>query len=211
MFNLMQTIEERESPFNGKIKVVKTLEGMRVTVEGISQSGWLVKKVWNSALKKVKKEKDEIEEVLILGLGGGSAAKLVNKYWPGARITGVDIDRQMIELGEKYLGLGNVVNLTKVVGDAEEYIDKIEGKKSFNLVLMDVYKGVRIPDKFTRINFLKKVKKILFLGGIACFNHLYSAIEKEEADTLREKIRKTFSASTSVKPEANIIFIGYKE
>lgn len=211
MFNLMQIIEERESPFNGKIKVVKTLEGVRITVEGVSQSGWLVKKVWNSALKKVKKEKDEIKEALVLGLGGGSAAKLVSKYWPAARITGVDIDCQMIELGEKYLGLGDVINLTKVVGDAEEYVDKIEGKKSFNLVLVDVYKGVRIPDKFARINFLKKIKNILSPGGIACFNHLYSAIEKEEADIFGEKVRKVFSASTSVKPEANIIFIGYKE
>lgn len=211
MFKLIQILEEKESPFNGRIKVIKTLEGLRITVEEISQSGWLVEKVWNSALKRVKKDRPEIKSVAILGLGGGSAAKLVNKYWPDARITGIDIDPVMVELGKKYLGLSRMNSIKIAIEDAEEWIDKNRGKKSFDLVLIDVYKGARIPEKFTTPDFIKKVNNILKRGGIAAFNHLYSAAEKEDGDSLGTKLREIFPALITVKPEANIIFIGYRE
>lgn len=190
---------------------MKTLEGTRLVVEGISQSGWLVEKVWSAALGRVKKDRPEIKSVAVLGLGGGSAAKLVNKYWPQAAIIGVDIDPVMVELGKNYLGLRKVNNLKTVIEDAEGWINKIKGKKLFGLVLVDIYKGTRVPEKFRTSGFIKKVNSILERGGIGAFNHLYSAIEKEDGDSLGRKLRKIFSVLTLVKPEANIIFIGYKE
>lgn len=211
MFKLVQVLEEKESSFNGKIKVIKTLEGTGILVEGVSQSGWLVRKVWDKALKQIAEKKKEVEKILILGLGGGSAAKLVDKYWPGAMITGVDIDPVMVDLGRKYLGLSQVKNLKVVIEDAEKWVGKEKGKKKFNLILVDIYKGERPPSKFTTETFIKKVGDLLGSGGIAVFNHLYSAREKEEAALFGAKVRKVFPAATSIKPEANIIFIGYKE
>lgn len=207
----MQILEEKDSPFNGKIKVVRTLEGVRITVEGVSQSGWLVKKVWDSALKKIKKKKGAVGEVLVLGLGGGSVARLVNKYWPNAEIIGVDIDPVMVELGKKYLGLGEVNNLKIVIEDAQSWVNGAWKKRLFDLILVDIYRGARIPEKFTTSGFIKRINGILKHGGIAAFNHLYSGTEKKEADSLGKKLHKIFPALTIVKPEANIIFIGYKE
>lgn len=211
MFKLVQVLEEKESPFNGKIKVIKTLEGTGILVEGVSQSGWLVRKVWDKALKQIARKKKDVKKVLILGLGGGSAANLINRYWPDTIITGVDIDPIMVDLGRKYLGLSQVKNLKVVIEDAEKWVGKEEGKRRFNLILVDIYKGGRPPSKFTTEGFIKKVRDLLGPGGIAVFNHLHSAREKEEAALFGAKVRKIFPASTSVKPEANIIFIGYKE
>lgn len=211
MFGLVQVLEGKESPFNGRIKVVKTLEGTAVLVEGVSQSGWLVRKVWNTALKQIAKRKKNVKKVLILGLGGGSAANLVNRYWPDAMMTGVDIDPVMVDLGRKYLGLSQVKNLEIIIEDAEKWINKEKGKGRFNLILVDIYKGGRPPLKFTTEDFIKEVRDLLGPGGIAIFNHLHSAQEKEEAALFGTKVRKIFPAATSIKPEANIIFIGYKE
>lgn len=211
MFKLMQILEEMESSFNGRIQIVKTLEGTRLMAGGISQSGWLVEKVWNTALGRIKKDRPEIKRVVVLGLGGGSAAKLINKYWPTAAITGVDIDPIMVELGKKYLGLRGVNNLKTIIEDAEGWIDKIKGRKLFDLVLVDIYKGARVPERFTTSGFIKKVSGILEHGGIGAFNHLYSSIEKEDGDALGRRLREIFPVLTTVKPEANIIFIGYKE
>ncbi len=205
MWKLVNVIEEADSDFNGKIQVLKSIEGTRILVGGISQSGWLVKKVWQSALEKIKKLKPDLQNVLILGLGGGSVAELVCKYWFGSEITGVDIDKKMVEMGRKHLKLDTVPNLKIVVADANSWVGKC--KEKYDLVLVDMYKGVSIPPEFTTVTFMEKVKRLLNRDGIAAFNHLYSPIEKKDADEFGDRIRKVYSATISVTPEANIIYI----
>lgn len=210
MFGLLKVLEERRSQFNGKIQVVKTLEGVKIVVGGVNQSGWLVRKVWDAALRKIHKDRPNIERILVLGLGGGSVARLIAMYWPSSEIIGIDIDPDMVELGKKYLGLGGVSNLKIFIEDAAGWVDKNKGE-DFNLILVDLYKGAVIPKKFVQDGFIKKIETLVRSGGVGAFNHLYSTIEKEEAKDLGSKLRKIFPVLISVKPEANIIYIGYKE
>lgn len=212
MFKLFQILAEAESPINGKIQVIKTFEGVRIVAGGISQSGWLVEKVWKAALKRIKKERPNVDNVCVLGLGGGSALKLINKYWPEAKITGVDIDPVMIDFGKKFLSLEKISNLEIVNNDAERWVTEgVKEKKIFDLILIDLYTGVRIPEQFKEIRFLEKIKKLLLEGGVVAFNHLYSPQEREDAHKLHGRLRQVFSAIVSIQPEANIIFIGYHE
>ncbi len=205
MWKLAETVEERTSPYNGNIKVIKGLEGTRIIVGGLSQSGWLVKKVWKDALKKIKKLKPDAKDILILGLGGGSIAELLQEYWPTSRKVGVDIDTEMVDLGRKYLGLDYVENLEVVIEEANSWIRK--NKQKFDLILVDLYQGGSIPKEFTEEKFMLSVKKTLKPDSVAAFNHLYSYVEKKDADEFRSKLGKIFHAMTVVTPEANIIYI----
>ena len=82
-------LEEKESLINGKVVVVKSLGlGTHIQVEGLTQSGSVVYDVWNTTLKRIKKGNKQVDNSLILGLGGGSAAILVRKYWKNTKITG---------------------------------------------------------------------------------------------------------------------------
>ena len=93
LFTGVKILEEVESKANGKIVVVKRLGfGTYIQVEGLTQSGSVVYDVWRSTLRKVKKSKIPIKNILILGLGGGSTAIISRKYWPNSNITGVDVD-----------------------------------------------------------------------------------------------------------------------
>lgn len=205
LFGLLKTLEEVESPHNGKIQVVQTFEGVRILVGGISQSGWLVKKVWDEALKKIKKIKPEAKKILILGLGGGSIAELTERYWPDSKKTGVDIDEIMVDIGKKYLKLKTVNNLQIEIADAKTWVSV--SKSKFELILIDLYKGQEIPHAFRTIGFMKKVRQLLNQDGIVAFNHLYSYKEKKDANIFQTTLHKVFSAMTTVTPEANIIFI----
>ncbi|MDO8452696.1 MAG: fused MFS/spermidine synthase [bacterium] len=205
MWGLIKVIDRAESEFNGTVQIVSTLEGTRIVAGGVSQSGWLVGKVWNAALKKILKTKPVVKSVLILGLGGGSAARLVNKYWPSAKITGVDIDPIMINFGKKYLDLDKIANLEIVESDAVKFIDNTKVK--YDLILMDIYTGAVIPEQFVKKDFLEKVKGILNPEGIAAINHLYTSIESKDAKKLEVELRNIFSGLITVKPEANIIFL----
>ena len=197
-----EVLAERTSPINGQIKVLRSLGlGIYIQVENLTQSGGVVYGVWKTSLKKVKRKKKEIKTCLILGLGGGSAAILVRKYWPLARVTGVDIDPIMVSLGKKYLGLAKV----KVeIGDAKEFL---KNKKKFDLILVDTYLGENFPEKFEKEDFLLSVKSSLSGEGIAVFNRLYYGEKRPLAIKFGERLDKIFGKVERIFPEANVMFM----
>lgn len=190
-------LEEKTSKYNKNIKVVKTWGmGTYIQVNGLTQSGGIVESIWRSTLKRI--EKEEIENCLILGLGGGTVVKVIQKIWPHAKITGVEIDEVMVELGKKYLGLKDV---DVVITNAATF----RQDKKYDLVIVDLYTGDEYPKQFEKENFLKSLTK----NKLVIFNRLYYKYKKEEADKFQKKLEKTFSRVITIKPVANIMFVCY--
>lgn len=196
-------LEEKESKINGKIQVVKSLGfGTYIQVDGLTQSGGVVYEVWKSALKKVKGEKLKVNSCLILGLGGGSAAKLVRKMWPDAKITGVDIDPVIVELGKNYLEL-----------EVDEFVEADAAgffknkKKKYDLILIDTYVGDKYPENFENEDFLMLIKNHLNKDGVAVFNRLYWDEKRKLAHEFLKKLESVFEDVLPFYPEANIMFI----
>lgn len=213
MLNPFGIIEERNSPHNGRIVVLGGFEGPRILVGGLSQSGWLVRKIWQAALKRALQDLPRPENVLILGLGGGSSAELVQKYCPLAMILGIDIDSEIVDLGKKYLRLDNVNNLEILITDAREWVDKQTGKSTqkipqkYDLILIDLFVGTKIPEYFKSEVFFKKVKRLLSPRGIVCCNHFYAGKDRESAHKFLQVLRNVFGKIVWVTPEANIIYL----
>ena len=85
--------------------------------------------------------------VLILGLGGGSAARAARVLAPHARIVGVEKDPGVVRAARRHLGL-DALGVEVVVADALAYLKRARGR--FDAVLEDVFTGsgrrVRKPD-----------------------------------------------------------------
>lgn len=187
-------LEERISKFNGEIKVVKTWGlGTYLQVRGLTQSGGIVESIWKSTIKKIKEE--EIKTCLIMGLGGGTVAGIIQKTWPGVKITGVDIDPTIVELGKKYLGLKDV---QIKIQDAYNF-----DTKGYDLVIVDVYKGDSFPEKFESEKFLKKLSK----NKLVIFNRLYYGDMRPKAVKFGLKLQNIFNKVEYFYPEANLMFI----
>ena len=208
----MKVLEKRVSPINGRITVARSLGlGTYIQVEGLTQSGGVVENIWKQTLRKVKSKKEEgitrsaIKRCLILGLGGGTAAKVIRKLWPEAKITGVEIDPIMIELGKKYLGL----DLDDIyIGDAEGVGKRLKVKgKRYDLILVDTYLGDQFPAGFESESFLKLILRLLRPEGTAVFNRLYYGEKRPEAVKFGEKLKKVFPNVEFFYPEANLMFI----
>ena len=201
-----KVLEELDSPINGKIRVVKSLGlGTYLQAEGLTQSGGIVDGFWRRLLGKVKKKKPEVENCLILGLGGGSAAMRVKKLWPQAEVTGVDVDPLMIELGRKYLGLDGV---EVVIENASDFtIDARRKSQKYDLILIDTYLGSSYPPEFEKDDFLIRVKGLLTSSGIAVFNRLYYGKKRPAAMKFGAKLEKVFARVDYVFPEANLMFV----
>ncbi len=202
---LKQTI----SSFNGEIKVVKTLAfGTYIQVEGLTQSGGVMYSVWKTVLKKVKKDREKVKNTLILGLGGGDAARLIRKYWPDAKITGVEIDPIMIELGKKYLGLDKL-DIKIVIKDALEFLTEHQtpNTKHYDLVLIDIYVGYEVPKKFTETQFIKRILDVTDKNGLVIFNRLYFGDKRKLAEIFHRELIKVFKKVRPIYPEANVMYL----
>jgi|SRR3972149_3715965 len=201
-----KVLEEVTSPINGKIRVVKSLGlGTYIQVEAITQSGGIVREIWKGTIREVSKFKENVNDCLILGLGGGTVVAEIKKRWPKARMVGVDSDPEMIELGQKYLGLSGVE--TKVV-DAEEYsIQTYNEGDRYDLILIDIYLGRVYPPQFERDDFLIRIRGLLAKGGVAIFNRLYYDEKRSEAMKFASKLETVFPKVKYFHPEANIMFI----
>jgi len=202
-----KVLEEVESPINGKITVQKSLGlGTYLQVGGLTQSGGILVSIWKSTIDEVIRRKPQISSCLILGLGGGSVAQIINKHWPDTIITGVDFDPVIVNLGKKYLGLGKV-EIRLFVNDAFEYcVQAIAEEKKFDLILIDLYKGSEFPVQFEGEEFPKMIWKLLSGDGLAVFNRLYSAEKRIKAVKFGERLEKIFRKVDAYYPEANVMY-----
>jgi spermidine synthase len=76
--------------------------------------------------------------VLILGLAGGSAARVARAIAPDAIIVGVDYDREVLAVARRELGLGEL-DIELVVDDAVRYLGR--ERRRFDMVVEDVIVG----------------------------------------------------------------------
>lgn len=195
------------SPINGEISVIKSVAfGTYISVGNLTQSGGVVYGIWNKTLKKVKNKTSLVKRALVLGLGGGSVAKIINKNWPDAKITGVDLDPNMVSVGKKYLGLDKI-KTDIVIEDAMKFITKAAKKKSkYDLICIDLYIGDNFPEKFEKIEFVKNVRKVLTEKGAAVFNRLYYDEKRKQAMKFMATLEAEFAGVTPIFPEANVMF-----
>jgi len=76
--------------------------------------------------------------VLVLGLGGGSAARLVRALSPRARIVGVERSVEVIEAARRCFGL-DALGVTVVCDDAQRFLARSRAR--FDVVIEDVFIG----------------------------------------------------------------------
>lgn len=205
MTNEFKVLESIQSPINGLV-VVEEGSGLsrRLTVNGITQSGGVVGKVWQEPLELVKKMKPDVNSCLILGLGTGTVAKNILDLWPKVKITGVEIDPVIVGMGQKYFAL-NELGIEIVIDDAKSYTEK--SKDNYDLVLFDVYVGNRVPKVFNETAYIKSIKKLIKDSGIITFNRLFARDYTEDAKEFHKVLQTSFSRVVPVFGEANVIFI----
>jgi SAM-dependent methyltransferase len=211
----LKIIEEVESPINGELTVVKDLTwGTYIKAGGLTQSGGVAEDVWKTTLRRIHDSGFMVCESLIIGLGAGSIAKLIHEYWPAstrgepkAKITGIDIDPIIVDLGKKYLGL-NEKKVKIIIGDAYKLITHYSLPIThYDLICVDTYLGDEYPKKFENEKFLKATKSLLNKNGLVIFNRLYYDEKRPLAHEFEKKLEKVFSKVERIYPEANVMFV----
>lgn len=157
-FFIPRQIKLRDSKYNRNVSLLQYLNFTSLLVDGLIESGSIMTHIWKRGINKLLPSNFTPQKVLLLGLAGGCNARLINRYYPEAKITAVEIDPYMVELGQKYFGLRKIRNLTIKIADAKEFAQKLKPSDRFDLVLVDCFVGQEIPRKLEDPKFFHDLK-----------------------------------------------------
>lgn len=209
-FLYLQTVTQVVSNYNGLILVKEFFGKKYLEVGGLTQSEGAMRHVFVSGFKKIFTSfvKSKPENCLILGIGGGTIIREIQKIYPDIQITAIEIDPKVIEIANKYFQLNRVKNLEIKTGDAFVLINKL--KDSFDLIVVDLFCGFVVPEDVSSELFLKNLQNIMTKKGVVIFNRLYFQNYIFEANKFLDKIQKIFHCISTVKIRSNILIVARK-
>ncbi len=142
--------------------------------------------------------------VLVLGLGGGSAARLVRAIAPRSRVVGVESSAEVLDAARRWFEL-DALGIEVVHGCARQYLRRCRAR--FDLVIEDVFVGegraVHKPDWLPTPG-LAIAARLVHRGGLLISNAL------DEARDVSRAVRSLFPASVRIGVEGydNAIMVG---
>jgi len=195
-FSYLNVIPERtyQSTYNGVLEI-NWLNGKKILdTKNTNYSYGNLGKVLQKGLKSVTTDfRSEETSILILGLGGGDVVKqLRNNFKSHATITAVEIDPVIIEIALKEFDIIPNSKLEIVNNDANVFLKY--SKERYNLIIVDLFNDVTIPDFVFQPEFIKSVYNVLDLNGSIIFNtFILSDVHKVRNKKFVENLKRYFS------------------
>ena len=123
------------------------------------------------------------ESVLVLGVAGGSVIKtLVDEIKFKGKITGVEIDGDIIAIANEYFQLDKIPNLEIVIDDAFEYV--LKTKLKYDLIIIDIFQDTTMPNFLFEDFFIQRINSLLNLNGFILFNTMVINQKQEERNLI---------------------------
>lgn len=111
----------------------------------------------------------EMEHILVLGVAGGSVIKtLVDEINYKSKITGVEIDPEMIQIANQYFNLNEIKQLEIIIDDAFEFV--LKTKDRYDLIIIDIFEDTNMPNFLFEKFFSERVCFLLKDQGFILFN-----------------------------------------
>ncbi len=110
-----------------------------------------------------------MQNILVLGVAGGSVIKtLTEEIDYNNKITGVEIDAEIIKLSNKYFGLDKIQNLEIIIDDAFEFV--LKTKEKYDLIIIDIFQDTTMPNFLFEHFFTDRLDFLLNSKGFILFN-----------------------------------------
>lgn len=177
------TLLRKSSTVSGPLSVT-LLSGKRLlNTPNTDYSFGSLQRILRFGLQKIGFERIQKQKnILVLGLAAGSVVEtLVEEVKFRGQIHGVDIDKDVIEIGRQYFNLDKIKNLHIFLSDAQDYIKTTPIK--YDSVIVDIFQDDQMPAFLFAPAFFSQLKKILNKKGVILFN----TIVKTKAEAQRNQ------------------------
>ena len=171
-FLFPQKIEVRKSSVSGDLEINYSNGKYVLDTVNVNYSFGGLHRIFQKAFAQFNVKERNIKNVLILGFGSGSVASILQKeYKMDVSITGVEKDEEVIGLAKKYFAIDEYKNLTLSCADAYDFV-LIPTLVSFDLIVIDVFIDLVVPEKFQDEKFISAIGKLLSVNGILFYNFI---------------------------------------
>ncbi len=142
-------------------------------------------------------------KVLLLGLGGGSIAKVLSEK--GLSVDVCELDKRMAMVAKKYFYLNNRIPIT--IDDARHYIKTCT--KKYDLIIFDTFKGEDTPNHVFTSESLAETKQLLNTNGniiVNSFGYIDGSIGKAMRSIYKTFLNEKFNVevlATDPNPDIN--------
>jgi spermidine synthase len=171
-----------------------------------NQSFGSLHRVWADVLTRVVKTHGAPESVLLLGLGGGSAAWILRRELGIAMpITAVEIDPVMIGLARDHFGLDEHSGIHVLEGDATVLVHGMRDR--FDLVLVDLFDDLDLARGVDTMGFAHALRDRC--AGTLCFNTVgFDETSDRRCDRVNQNLERIFTSVDEWRLEdVNRVFI----
>ncbi len=156
------------------------------------------------------KEKEAVGEnldILILGMGSGTYATQLGRYFDNINIEGVEIDEKITDLAHRYFELPENTKVTTYDGRA--YLAAVDGK--YDVIMVDAYQDITIPFQMSSAEFFSMVKDHLKEDGVMVVNmNMFSEAgdtSSEDGMILGEATINAYLADTISSVFDNVVIV----
>jgi len=147
------------------------------------------------------------QDVLLVGLGGASVPKFIQKNFPNVRLDIVEIDPDVVRVCQDWFEFKGTPNTRVIVMDGRMYLKR--SPKQYDVILLDAYAADRVPFHLTTLEFVRLVKSRLKPGGLAASNLWEHAVNRfyfAELKTFQTVFPQTYLCRSG--DSGNIIVFG---
>jgi spermidine synthase len=150
---------------------------------------WLTGNYWDEMLVlPFAARRDPPRSVAILGNAAGTTARAVGHFFPRARVDGVEIDRELTEVGRRLFDLRGP-GLHLHTADARPFLRRSD--RRWDLIVVDAYRQPYIPFYLATQEFFELVREHLEPGGMVAIN----VGHPEGSDALEEVLTATMRSA----------------
>jgi cyclopropane fatty-acyl-phospholipid synthase-like methyltransferase len=163
-------ISETKSVLSKSIEVTWANGELVLDSQNANYSYGSLQRILRLGLKNIGYKKIlDMNHILVLGVAGGSVIKtLVDEIKFKGKITGVEIDAEIIKIANAYFKLDQVKNLEIVIDDAFEFVLKTQNK--YDLIIIDIFQDITMPNFLFEDFFVKRICFLVKYKGFILFN-----------------------------------------
>jgi spermidine synthase len=142
---------------------------------------------------------DPPRSVLMLGLAGGTAFRVLRHLLPGCRLTAIDIDPEIVNLARQHMEL-DALGIEIIIGDAYPWL--AQNPRTFDVVIDDIYLAGKTDVFRPRawdVGLLDHLRRAVAPGGVLAVNLVTGAGHRTMQSLTRRVLREAFPVVRSLK------------
>ena len=132
-----------------------------------------------------------ISNLLLIGAAAGTVAGLYTEIYGPVAITGVELDPEILRVGEKYFA-AVWPNYAAVAADGRRWLAEQPAEARFDVIAIDAYRPPYIPFHLTTVEFFELVRDHLTDNGVVAVNVGRSDVNYALVDAMAATMQQIF-------------------